>query len=449
MTRLASRTLLQNVSRDEISVDPSELRYQRLKVTIHENLVESLDLSLLAEVNQNDLTDQFQSVAQELCQEFALELHENDRERMLSDLMDEVYGLGPLEALMKDETITDVLVNHPHEVYIERFGRIEPTDTIFADEAHLVRIIQRVVARVGRRIDEVSPMVDARLPDGSRVNAVVRPLALDGPTLSIRKFGVEPLKIGDLVEFNTLTDEMVEFLAAAVDARVTFLISGGTGAGKTTLLNALTTFIPDEERLVTIEDSAELRLQHRHTVRLETRPPNTEGAGQITQRELVRNSLRMRPDRIIIGEVRGAEALDLLQAVNTGHEGSLTTIHANDTRDALARLEMMIAMSGFELPIPVVRQYISTGIRLVVQLARLKGGQRRVVRITEIIESQDGTYHTNDIFGFEQTGVDEDGISQGDFYTTGYRPACRKMIESAGIHLPDSLFQEKRVPLGS
>jgi len=437
------------VSRDEISVDPSELRYQRLKVTIHENLVESLDLSLLAEVNQNDLTDQFQSVAQELCQEFALELHENDRERMLSDLMDEVYGLGPLEALMKDETITDVLVNHPHEVYIERFGRIEPTDTIFADEAHLVRIIQRVVARVGRRIDEVSPMVDARLPDGSRVNAVVRPLALDGPTLSIRKFGVEPLKIGDLVEFNTLTDEMVEFLAAAVDARVTFLISGGTGAGKTTLLNALTTFIPDEERLVTIEDSAELRLQHRHTVRLETRPPNTEGAGQITQRELVRNSLRMRPDRIIIGEVRGAEALDLLQAVNTGHEGSLTTIHANDTRDALARLEMMIAMSGFELPIPVVRQYISTGIRLVVQLARLKGGQRRVVRITEIIESQDGTYHTNDIFGFEQTGVDEDGISQGDFYTTGYRPACRKMIESAGIHLPDSLFQEKRVPLGS
>jgi pilus assembly protein CpaF len=449
MTRLASRTLLQNVSRDEISVDPSELRYQRLKVTIHEHLVESLDLSLLAEVNQNDLTDQFQSVAQELCQEFALELHENDRERMLSDLMDEVYGLGPLEALMKDETITDVLVNHPHEVYIERFGRIEPTDTIFADEAHLVRIIQRVVARVGRRIDEVSPMVDARLPDGSRVNAVVRPLALDGPTLSIRKFGVEPLKIGDLVEFNTLTDEMVEFLAAAVDARVTFLISGGTGAGKTTLLNALTTFIPDEERLVTIEDSAELRLQHRHTVRLETRPPNTEGAGQITQRELVRNSLRMRPDRIIIGEVRGAEALDLLQAVNTGHEGSLTTIHANDTRDALARLEMMIAMSGFELPIPVVRQYISTGIRLVVQLARLKGGQRRVVRITEIIESQDGTYHTNDIFGFEQTGVDEDGISQGDFYTTGYRPACRKMIESAGIHLPDSLFQEKRVPLGS
>jgi pilus assembly protein CpaF len=437
------------VSRDEISVDPSELRYQRLKVTIHEHLVESLDLSLLAEVNQNDLTDQFQSVAQELCQEFALELHENDRERMLSDLMDEVYGLGPLEALMKDETITDVLVNHPHEVYIERFGRIEPTDTIFADEAHLVRIIQRVVARVGRRIDEVSPMVDARLPDGSRVNAVVRPLALDGPTLSIRKFGVEPLKIGDLVEFNTLTDEMVEFLAAAVDARVTFLISGGTGAGKTTLLNALTTFIPDEERLVTIEDSAELRLQHRHTVRLETRPPNTEGAGQITQRELVRNSLRMRPDRIIIGEVRGAEALDLLQAVNTGHEGSLTTIHANDTRDALARLEMMIAMSGFELPIPVVRQYISTGIRLVVQLARLKGGQRRVVRITEIIESQDGTYHTNDIFGFEQTGVDEDGISQGDFYTTGYRPACRKMIESAGIHLPDSLFQEKRVPLGS
>jgi pilus assembly protein CpaF len=304
-----------------------------------------------------------------------------------------------------------------------------------------------VVSRVGRRIDEVSPMVDARLPDGSRVNAVIPPLALDGPTLSIRRFGKHPLQVEDLIEGNSIHPDLVEFLAAAIDARVSFLISGGTGAGKTTLLNALTKFIPLDERLITVEDSAELQLQHRHVVRLETRPPNNEGAGEITPRALVRNSLRMRPDRIIIGEVRGAEALDMLQAMNTGHEGSLTTIHANDARDALARLELMVAMSGFELPIPVVRQYVASGIALVVHLARLKGGVRRVMQVSEIVGVKEGGFHLEDVFGFEQTGVDEVGVAQGEFYFTGYRPLCLSRLRAAGIRLSDELFDKRRVPV--
>jgi len=366
---------------------------------------------------------------------------------MLDDVFDEVFGLGPLESLMEDDSISDILVNHPHEVWVERRGRLESTDVCFADDAHLMRIIQRVVSRVGRRIDEVSPMVDARLPDGSRVNAVIPPLSLDGPTLSIRRFGKQPLQIEDLIESNSIHTDLVEFLAAAIDARVSFLISGGTGAGKTTLLNALTKFIPLDERLITVEDSAELQLQHRHVVRLETRPPNNEGSGEITPRALVRNSLRMRPDRIIIGEVRGAEALDMLQAMNTGHEGSLTTIHANDSRDALARLELMVAMSGFELPIPVVRQYVASGIALIVHLARLKGGVRRVMQVSEIVGVRDGGFHLEDVFGFEQTGVDELGVATGEFYFTGYRPLCLSRLRASGIRLPDELFDKRRIPI--
>ena len=298
---------------------------------------------------------------------------------------------------------------------------------------------------MGRRVDEVSPMVDARLPDGSRINAVVPPLALGGPKLSIRRFGVRPLSAEDLQENGSAREEMLDFLAAAVQARVSCLISGGAGAGKTTLLDALSAFIPENERLITIEDSAELILCHPHVIRLETREPNVEGSGEATQRDLVRNSLRMRPDRIIIGEVRGAEALDMLQAMNTGHEGSLTTIHANDTRDALSRLEMMIAMTGFELPVPVMRQYIASGIRLVVHLARLKGGVRRITRISEIAGCTDGNYRIEDIFGFRQTGVDAEGNARGEFYTAGYRPKCMQQIEAAGISLPANLFEAKSV----
>jgi pilus assembly protein CpaF len=418
-----------------------ELRFQRMKVMIHEELVESLELSMLAEVSPDVLSGEVRVVAEQICSEHAGRLDGVDRERMLDELMDEVFGLGPLEGLMKDPAISDILVNHPHEVYVERHGRLELTDVLFADQAHLIRIIQRVVSRVGRRIDEVSPMVDARLPDGSRVNAVVPPLALNGPTLSIRRFGAEPLKIGDLVGNGTLTTGMVEFLAAAAEARVSALISGGTGAGKTTLLNALTAFIPDDERLLTIEDSAELILQHRHVIRLETRPPNTEGTGEISQRALVRNALRMRPDRIIVGEVRGAEALDMLQAMNTGHEGSLTTIHANDTRDALARLELMVAMAGYELPVPVVRQYVAAGIGIVVHLARLRGGIRRVMRVSEIVEVANGNFVMEDIFGFRPKGVDSRGVTQGDFYSTGYRPACLERFEESGIEFSDDLFR--------
>ena len=449
MAPMQSRTLMVAPECDHSGVDPQELEFQRLKVDIHEKLVDSLDLSMLAHVPQQELELEVREIAAEvIVDESRLRsISESDRERLLDEIFDEAFGLGPLERLMQDDEISDILVNHPHEVFVERHGRIEPTGVIFADDAHLIRIIQRIVSRVGRRIDEVSPLVDARLPDGSRINAVIPPLALDGPTLSIRRFGRNPMQVDDLIESGSIHSDVVEFLAAAIDARVSFLISGGTGAGKTTLLNSLTRFIPGDERVITVEDSAELQLQHRHVVRMETRPPNNEGAGEITPRSLVRNSLRMRPDRIIIGEVRGGEALDMLQAMNTGHEGSLTTIHANDSRDALARLELMVAMSGFELPIPVVRQYIASGISLVVHLSRLKGGVRRVMQISEIVGVKEGGFHLEDIFGFEQTGVDELGIAQGEFYFTGYRPMCLGRLRAAGLRFPDEMFDKRRIPV--
>ncbi|MCU0872379.1 MAG: CpaF family protein [Pirellulaceae bacterium] len=423
--------------------DPDEHAFQRLKTSIHEELVESLDLSLVGVVDRQRLDAEVRSVADALCRRRAAALDDSGRRRMLNELLDEVFGLGPLEPLMADPAVTDVLVNHAHEVYVERHGRLELTDVIFADEQHVLRVIQRIVARIGRRIDEVCPMVDARLPDGSRINAVVPPLSLKGPTLSIRRFGDKPLDLNDLMSNRSILPEMAQFLSAAVDARMSFLIAGGTGSGKTTLLNALSVCIPPGERIITIEDSAELKLQHLHVVSLETRIANTEGAGEITQRDLVRNSLRMRPDRILVGEVRGAEALDMLQAMNTGHEGSLTTIHANDTRDALSRLEMMVAMTGLELPVHVVREYIAAGIKLVVHLARLKGGLRRVMRVSEIVGIQDGDYHLEDVFGFEQRGVDEDGVAIGQFYATGYRPQCLPRLVASGVELPDDLFEAK------
>lgn len=447
MAPIQSKHLLVVPASCEQEIDDDELRFQKRKVMIHEKLVDSLDLSMLARARDHEVQEEVRAVASEICDECAPGLSAAERERMLEELYDEVFGLGPLEGLMQDPHVSDILVNNPHEVYVERHGRLEKSDVLFADQAHLVRIIQRIVSRVGRRIDEVSPMVDARLPDGSRINAVLSPVTLDGPTLSIRRFGAQPLGLDDLIDNQSIKRDFADFLTGAVEARVSTMISGGTGAGKTTMLNALAASIPGDERLVTIEDSAELQLWHKHVIRMETRPPNTEGAGEITQRALVRNSLRMRPDRIIVGEVRGPEALDMLQAMNTGHEGSLTTIHANDTRDALSRLEMMVAMTGLELPVSVVREYIASGISLVVHLARLKGGPRRVMRVSEIVGVRDGGVQVEDIFGFEQTNVDETGTARGEFYVTGYRPACLSRMRAAGIRLPEDMFDQRRIPV--
>jgi pilus assembly protein CpaF len=422
----------------------AELDFQKLKTSVHEELVESLDLTVVGEIDDEQMRQEVREISEEICQSRRLSLEDAQRQRLLDEIEDEVFGLGPIEPLMHDHTISDILVNGADEVYVERHGRLEETGIIFADDDHVLRIVQRVVARVSRRIDEVSPMVDARLADGSRINAVVPPVSLDGPKLSIRRFGAERLTIEDLIANESLTDEMARFLEAAAASRVSYLISGGTGAGKTTLLNALTAAIPEDERIVTIEDSAELALMHRHVVRMETRPPNTEGVGEISQRELVKNSLRMRPDRILVGEVRGSEALDMLQAMNTGHEGSLTTIHANDTRDALARLEMMVAMTGFELPVNVVRQYIAAGIKMVVHLSRLKGGVRKVMRISEIVDVADGQYKLEEVFGFRQEGLDSDRTATGHFYATGYQPQCLERFDDFGVELDNAMFRASR-----
>ncbi len=428
---------------DRPPAELSEVEFQRLKTAIHEELIESLDLATVGEMDHDVLAAEIRRLAEEVCRDLDRRLSAEGHQRMLAELLDEVFGLGPLERLMRDPSISDILVNGPQEVYVERHGQLEEADVVFADEQHLVRIIQRVVAKVGRRVDEVSPMVDARLEDGSRLNAIVPPLALGGAKLSIRRFGARPLTAADLLAGGTALAEMLDFLAAAVRSRVSFLISGGTGAGKTTLLNALSAFIPPRERIITIEDSAELKLDHRHVVCLETRDANVEGAGTVTQRDLVRNSLRMRPDRILVGEVRGAEALDMLQAMNTGHEGSLTTIHANDTRDALARLEMMVAMTALELPVQVVRQYIAAGIRLVVHVSRLQGGGRKITRISEVRGVDQAGYRIEDIFAYRQQGVDAEGNAVGEFYATGYRPACLERLRTSGIEVSEEWFRRK------
>jgi pilus assembly protein CpaF len=344
---------------------------------------------------------------------------------------------------MRDASITDILINGPKTVYVERRGRLERADIVFHDDRHLLQIVQRIAGRIGRRVDETSPMVDARLPDGSRVNAIIPPLALDGTLVSIRRFGAQPLLIADLQEKGAITPEMIAFLSACVKARVNMVISGGTGSGKTTLLNALSAFIPHDERVATIEDAAELKLQQPHLARMETRAPNIEGTGEITTRDLVRNALRMRPDRIIVGECRGPEALDMLQAMNTGHEGSLTTIHANDTRDALSRLEMMVGMAGFELPMWIIRRQIAAAIQIVVQAARLTGGIRKIVKISEITGMEGEVMSMHDVFGFKQTGVDESGMAQGYFYASGIRPKCLERLEVSGARLPVELFEQR------
>jgi len=438
-----SWTFLENGAEPPDHCDPSEQQFQELKSAVHEQLVSSLDLSTVREGDQQRLHDEICRVAEETCRSHQGPLNALDRERLLDELLAEIFGLGPLDPLIRDPTVSDILVNDTNTVYVERNGELELTNIVFADERHLMRIIQRIVARVGRRIDAVSPMVDARLPDGSRINAIVPPLALDGPALSIRRFGVRPLMIDDLIGNDSIQPEMVEFLQSAVEARLGMIISGGTGSGKTTLLNALSQFIPSNERLITIEDSAELILQHKHRIRLETRPPNTEDRGEVTQRELVRNSLRMRPDRIIVGEVRGAEVWDMLQAMNTGHEGSLTTIHANSAHDALMRMEMMVAMTGFEVPVDVIRQYIASAIKLIVHGARLQGGKRRILQISEIQGVKNNAYIIKDLFRFEQTGIDNEGRAVGTFCSTGERPLCLERMNQYGVGWGEDLFDER------
>jgi pilus assembly protein CpaF len=416
---------------------------RRLKAQLHQQLIAGMDVSVLGDLSRDELRGEVRRMAEELCQRSSNLLNRAERERLISEVLDETFGLGPLEPLMADPTISDILINGHNVVYVERNGRLERADVAFTDARHLLHIVQRVVGQIGRRVDETSPMVDGRLADGSRINAIIPPLALDGALVSIRRFGVRPLLAADLVQKGAMTEEMAAFLSACVRARLNLLISGGTGSGKTTLLNALSAFIPADERVITIEDAAELRLQQPHVGRLETRPRNVEGLGEVTTRDLVRNALRMRPDRIVIGECRGPEALDMLQAMNTGHEGSLTTIHANDTRDALGRLEMMVGMAGFDVPMWVIRKQIASAIHVIVQTSRLSGGARKVVKVSEVTGMDGENLVMHDLFVFKQTGVDDDRRAQGYFHTTGIRPHYLDRLASCGVELPVQLFERR------
>jgi pilus assembly protein CpaF len=423
----------------------AEDRFLRYKRELHQQLIAGMDLSAIGAMDEGELRLEVRQAAEALCRNSSDLLNLNERERLVSEVLDETFGLGPLEPLIRDPTISDILINGPKTIYVERNGRLIRSDVVFNDERHLHQIVQRIVSRVGRRVDETMPMVDARLADGSRINAIIPPLALDGTLVSIRRFGARPLLFQDLIAKRSITQEMVDFLSACVKARVNTLISGGTGSGKTTLLNALSGFIPEDERVATIEDAAELRLQQPHVVRMETRPPNMEGRGEITTRDLVKNALRMRPDRVIIGECRGGEALDMLQAMNTGHDGSLTTIHANDTRDAISRLEMMVGMSGFDLPIWIIRRQIASAIQIVVQVARLSGGARKIVKISEITGMEGDVISMHDIFAFKQTGVDDNRVAQGYYFANGIHPKCLERLESSGYRLPGSMFERRIV----
>jgi pilus assembly protein CpaF len=413
---------------------------EQLKVDLHRRLIDRLDLEALEQIkDENSLTQQIRNAVVEFLRAESTPLSQSEREEVIEQIVYEVTGLGPIEPLFRDHTITDILVNGPKDVYVERKGRLARVPTSFRNNAHLLAIIDRIVSRVGRRVDESSPMVDARLPDGSRVNAIIPPLALDGPVLSIRRFGAQ-ITIDQLLELGALTTEMVNLLAGCVQARLNIVISGGTGSGKTTLLNALSSFVPAAERVVTIEDAAELRLQQEHVVRLETRPPNAEGRGEVLARDLVKNALRMRPDRIIVGEVRGAEALDMLQAMNTGHEGSLTTIHANSPRDALARIETMIQFAGTTLPTKAMREQISSALDLVIQVSRLSDGTRRVTSVTEVTSMEGDVISAQEIFRFRRQGVSNDGIVVGRFEATGVRPGFMDRLKVAGVELPHNIF---------
>ena len=415
--------------------------FEQFKAEVHRTLLSKLDLEKLSAVNTTKAQLAVAGLIQEIVSEARIPLNSAEKDRVEADLLDEVFGLGPLEQLLKDPLVSDILVNNRNKVYIEKGGLLQKTDVVFRDDRHLLQIIDRIVSRVGRRIDEATPMVDARLPDGSRVNAIIPPLALDGPSLSIRRFASGPVSGNRLVELKSISHEMMEILMAAVRARISILVSGGTGAGKTTLLNILSMNIPNNERLVTIEDAAELRLAQENIVRLETRPPNVEGQGAIRQRQLLINSLRMRPDRIIIGEVRGEEAFDMLQAMNTGHEGSMTTIHANTPRDALSRLESMVAMTNLNLPEKTVRQQIASAITVVAQVSRMSDGKRRVTSISEITGMDENVISMHEIFSFVRKGIGPDGTVVGTFKPTGIRPKFLERLRLAGVVLPSELFE--------
>jgi pilus assembly protein CpaF len=420
--------------------------YSELKTRIHDRLLDILDLSLIDTLDRGQLKVEIRRVIERILTEtgFSVPLNYEEKELLCKEVQDEVLGLGPIEPFMHDATVTDILVNTYANVYVERYGKLHRTDVRFKDDAHLKKIIDRIVSAVGRRIDESSPMVDARLPDGSRVNAIVPPLSIDGPSLSIRKFAAEPLELEDLITLKSLIPQVGELLKGIVRAKLNVLISGGTGTGKTTLLNVLSRFIPDNERIVSIEDSAELQLKQEHVVRLETRPPNIENKGEITQRDLVRNSLRMRPDRIIVGEVRGAEVLDMLQAMNTGHDGSLTTIHANAPRDALLRLETLVAMSGLSIPNDAVRRYVASALDVIIHVQRLMDGSRKVVSLQEVTGMEGNVITLQEIFAFEQTGVDNNGQVKGKFRVSGVMPKFMDRFKASGIPVPKNLFDESK-----
>jgi pilus assembly protein CpaF len=411
--------------------------YQDLKHELHQKLIEKLDLTTIEKLPRSQLHDELRLILSGLLAGTELPLNRQEREAMVEELLDEVTGLGPLEPLLRDQSIADILVNRYDTIYIERFGKLELTSVRFRDNDHLVQIINRIVSRVGRRVDDSSPMADARLADGSRVNAIIPPLALDGAVLSIRRFGGSPLRIKDMLGIGSITPDMVGFLGACVKAKCNVLISGGTGTGKTTMLNALSTFIPETERILTIEDAAELQLQQRHVVRLETRPPNIEGRGEVIARDLVKNALRMRPDRIVIGECRGGEIIDMLQAMNTGHEGSMTTVHANSPRDALSRIEAMVGMGGMQMSEMLVRQTIARSINVVVQLTRGTDGKRRISSISEITGMESAVITLQEIFKFDQRGVDKDGRIVGEYHATGVRPRVMERVERFGINPAD------------
>ena len=417
--------------------------YQQVKADLHRKILDRLDLEKLGRAAGDSAREEVLALIRTSVNNEAVPLSFAERERLAREILDEIFGLGPLEPLLKDPTISDILVNRYDRVYIERAGKLEITGLSFKDNGHLMQIIDRIVSRVGRRVDESSPMVDARLADGSRVNAIIPPLAIDGPSLSIRRFGREPITARNMIENKTLTEPMLELLSAMVKGRLNLLISGGTGAGKTTLLNVLSSYIPNSERIVTIEDAAELQMKQEHIVRLETRPPNVEGKGAVRQRQLVINSLRMRPDRIVVGEVRGEEAFDMLQAMNTGHEGSLTTVHANSQRDALARVENMVSMANLNIPERAVRQQIVSAINAVVQIARLSDGTRKVITISEITGMETDTICMQDIFVFARTGLDERGKVRGVFKATGLRPQFAERLATSGCRLRASLFDSK------
>ena len=427
-------------ARKDPVADERAAKFQNLKTDIHRKLVDQLDMTKLSQNVTDEVRAQVHEIVMALCEESESLLNFSERQRLAREIIDETFGLGPLEALLSDPLISDILINGPRQVYIERAGQLLVSDVTFKDDAHLLHVIDKIVSPLGRRCDEVSPMVDARLKDGSRVNAIIPPLAIDGPSMSIRRFGADPITWDDYIRFKSCAPEMVDFLKACVISGLNVLIAGGTGSGKTTLLNNLSSFIPEDERIVTIEDAAELQLRQPHVVRLETRPPNIEGKGRITIRDLLVNSLRMRPDRIVVGECRGGETLDMLQAMNTGHEGSMTTIHANNTRDAVQRVETMVMMAGFELPTRAIRQQFASGVNLIVQAARLTGGPRKIISVTEVQGMEGEVVTMQDIFKYEQDGVNAAGKAYGRIVSTGVRPGFLERLKSSGAVIDSEWF---------